>query len=437
MYTRTIKAAILALIGAAGTARAQMTGDSTHAMPGTLGISMHRMGSGTTWIPDAVTLPSRSTMRGPWMLMAHGFATAHFDAQGGPRGDQQFGSLNWAMLMADRPLGGGRLQLRFMPSVDAAIVGKCGYPMLLQSGESCNGGHIVDRQHPHDFFMELGALYERALTPRLAMLLYAAPAGEPALGPVAFMHRPSSLDDPNAPLGHHWQDATHIAFGVVTVGVFTRQLRLEASAFNGREPDEHRWDLEPIRFDSYAARITLNPGEHWSLSTGYGYIHSPERLHPGESIHRMTASAMHGRRLGDAGQWATTLVLGGNHTNENGWSGSVLLESEAVLDDRNAVFARAERVDKTLGELDVAGAPMEPVDVRALSLGYVREVWRMSPLGLGLGARGTVNFVPDVLRSSYGSRTPLGAMIFLRVRPSLRTRGMEMAPSHHHDHMPQ
>jgi len=148
-----IRAVTLSVI-CAGVLSAQMTGDA-HSMQGTLGISMERMGSGTTWIPDAVSLPSRSAMRGPWMLMAHGFATAQYDAQGGPRGDDQWGSLNWAMLMADRPVAGGRLQFRFMASVDAAIVGKCGYPLLLQSGESCNGAEIVDRQHPHDFFMEL------------------------------------------------------------------------------------------------------------------------------------------------------------------------------------------------------------------------------------------------------------------------------------------
>jgi hypothetical protein len=400
-------------------------------MPGTLGIPMDRMGSGTTWLPDVVSLPSRTTMRGAWMLMAHGFATAQYDAQGGPRGDDQFGSLNWAMFMADRAFAGGRLQFRFMPSIDAAIVGKCGYPMLLQSGESCNGAHLVDRQHPHDFFMELGALFERALSPRLAMLLYAAPAGEPALGPVAFMHRPSSMDDPNAPLGHHWQDATHIAFGVVTAGLFSRRARMEFSAFNGREPDENRWDLEPVRFDSYSGRLTLNPGERWSLTSGYGYIHAPERLAPDESIHRFTASVMHGQALRAAGQWTTTAIVGANHEPAHGWSRSALLESEAVLDDRNTVFGRAEVVARTLGELNVAGTPDQHVDVGAMSLGYVRELWRASPVSFGFGARGTVNFVPTALEATYGSRTPLGMMIFLRVRPD-RVRAPAMDMEHHH-----
>src|SRR5688572_26940318 len=210
-------AGVALVTGAASPAQGQHAGhDSTkRAMPardtmpmsmeGALGISMERMGSGTTWIPDAVILPSRHYMLGKWMLMLHGFAFVQYDEQGGPRGASQFGSLNWAMIMADREIAGGRLQLRFMPSLDPTTVGKCGYPLLLQSGEMCNGRPIVNRQHPHDFFMELGALYERPIASNLALLLYAAPAGEPALGPVAFMHRPSAMDEPQAPLGHHWQ----------------------------------------------------------------------------------------------------------------------------------------------------------------------------------------------------------------------------------------
>src|SRR6185503_12742072 len=145
---------------------------------------------------------------------------------------------------------------------------------------------------------ELGALFERALTSRVAMLLYVAPAGEPALGPVAFMHRPSAMDNPFAPLGHHWQDATHIAFGVVTAGLFGRSWKLEGSAFNGREPNDERWDFDQIKLDSYSGRLTVNPGPAWSLSAGYGYLASPESLNPDESIHRFTASALHGKKLG-------------------------------------------------------------------------------------------------------------------------------------------
>jgi hypothetical protein len=242
--TRRIAVAVSAMvfIGAFSSSAAQMP--TMHGMQGMtdspLGIPMDRMGSGTTWIPDAVALPSKHFRLGTWDMMLHGFVFAQYDKQSGDRGDVQFGSLNWGMLMASRPFAGGRIQARTMLSFDPATVTEKGYPLLLQSGETFGGEPLHDRQHPHDFLMELGVLYERTIGRGAAMSLYAAPSGEPALGPVAFMHRPSAMDNPTAPLGHHWQDATHISFGVLTAGVFTRTVKLEASAFNGREPDEER-----------------------------------------------------------------------------------------------------------------------------------------------------------------------------------------------------
>jgi hypothetical protein len=36
------------------------------------------------------------------------------------------------------------------------------------------------------------------------------------------MHRPSQ-HDPDAPIGHHWQDSTHITFGVATLGAVAQR----------------------------------------------------------------------------------------------------------------------------------------------------------------------------------------------------------------------
>jgi hypothetical protein len=388
------------------------------SMDGPLGISMERSGSGTTWIPDAVTLPSRHFTAGKWMVMLHGFVFGQYDYQDGPRGDEQWGSLNWAMLMADREVAGGQLTLRFMPSLDPWTVGRCGYPLLTQSGETCNGEPLVDRQHPHDFFMELAAVYERAVSPNLALMVYAAPAGEPALGPVAFMHRPSAMDEPQAPLGHHWQDATHISFGVVTTGLYTRKWRLEASAFNGHEPDERRWNFDPIRLNSYSGRFTLNPTASWSFSLGYGRLDNPEREDPAEDVRRLVASAMHGRALGQGGQWATTLIYGRNEGDAHDASQSVLLESEAVLNGRHTVFGRAEYVQKTGHDLQVAGIDEDArLNVSAFSLGYILELTRGRGVTIGVGARGSINVVPRTIEAAYGSRTPVGGMVFLRLRP--------------------
>src|SRR5918999_989860 len=316
---------------------AMLTMHSSHELCGPLGISMDRMGSGTTWIPDEVTLPSRHLTLGDWRLMLHGFLFGQYNRQSGPRGSEQFGSLNWAMLMADHALVGGRIQLRTMLSLDPATVGRCGYPLLLQSGETCHGAPLVDRQHPHEFWMEVGALYERELSSRIGLSLYAAPAGEPALSPVAFMHRPSAMDDPTAPLGHHWIDATHISFGVLTAGVFTRRLKLEGSLFNGREPDEHRWNFDPIRLDSYSGRVTFNPSASWSFTAGYGVLKQPEPGHAGD-VRRFTVSALYGQGLGAAGQWSASVVSGKTPPAGEAASGACLGGAEAIPDRRNTVF---------------------------------------------------------------------------------------------------
>ena len=386
-----------------------------------LGVSMERMGSGTTWIPDAVSLPARHVMAGSWLLMLHGFGFLQYDKQGGPRGDEQFGSLNWAMLMASRDVWGGRFQARTMLSLDPATVSTRGYPLLLQSGESYRGQPLYDRQHPHDFWMELAVMYERALSRSIGVSLYAAPSGEPALGPVAFMHRPSAMDNLAAPLSHHWQDATHISFGVLTAGLFGTHWKLEGSAFNGREPDEKRWGFDPIRLDSYSGRFTVNPDSAWSVSAGYGFLKSPEALRPAESMHRMTASVLHGRKLGIDGQLATALVWGANrHSGRT--THAALAEAEAIVDRRNTLFGRVELVQKTAEELVLPTgpggfAPESTFTIKALSLGYIREIGRTRWATVGIGFQGTLNAVPAALESFYGSRTPVGGMLLVRIRP--------------------
>lgn len=415
----TIGAALVA----ANAAIAQQTPDhSMHGMPmkmfEPLGVSMNRMGSGTTWIPDAAPLPSRQFMKGDWDFMLHGFVFAQEDVQGGPRGASQFGSLNWGMFMASRELAGGRFQARTMLSLDPATVTNRGYPLLLQTGETFNGQPLHDRQHPHDFLMELGILYERPVNKTVGVSLYAAPSGEPALGPVAFMHRPSSMDVPTAPLGHHWQDATHITYGVLTAGLFTHRWKLEGSVFNGREPDEQRWDIDPIRLDSYSGRATFNPNANWSFAAGYGYLKNSEPGVADEPTHRATASVLNGKKIGADGQWASAVVWGANSHHGEHLTNSVLLESEMVVDRRNTVFARAEWVQKSAEDLVLTGFPPDQIfSVGALSVGYIADFKRWTGATLGIGGMATVNAVPRSLAPTYGSRTPVGGLLFLRLRP--------------------
>jgi len=416
----------------ADSARKSMPGmEADDMMIGPAGVNMERMGSGTTWTPDAVSIPSRRRMLGSWMLMGHGFVFVQYDKQSGERGDDQFGSLNWGMLMATHDLAGGHFQARTMFSLDPATVSNRGYPLLLQTGETYRGEPLFDRQHPHDFLMEVAALYQHEIAKGLAWSVYVAPSGEPALGPVAFMHRPSAMDNPTAPLGHHWQDATHVSFGVVTGGIYSPRWQLESSWFNSRDPDEDRWDVDPIKLDSYSGRFTLNPDAHWSIAGGYGFLKSHDALAPEESMHRRTASVLHGTRLGVDGQWASTIVWGSNkHNTETHWTNAFLLESEAILDRHNTLFGRAEVVKKGADDLVVDGPtvtkngtvlpgfpPLQKFNVGAVELGYVREVARAHWATIGLGGAGTVNFIPASLEAYYGSRHPVGTFIFLRVRP--------------------
>src|SRR2546426_828080 len=228
-----------------------------------------------------------------------------------------------------------------MLSTDPWGVGSAGSPLLLQTGESNRRVPLHDHRHPHDLFMELAALYEAAVGGNLGLSVYLAPVGEPAVGPVAFPHRPSAADDPLAPISHHWQDGTHITFGVVTAGGFTRAVKLEGSWFNGREPDEHRtgFDYSGRRLDSYSARLTVNPDPRWSVSAWYGYLKSPEELHPDESLHRYGAAALTTQPFGRRGQWATALIWGANDpVGLRRPSNSVALASPLQLDETNSLF---------------------------------------------------------------------------------------------------
>jgi hypothetical protein len=410
---------IVALLVCASSAAAQMPMHMDMGEERPLGIPDSRAGSGTSWLPDAAPMHAVHYSAGAWTLMLHGAAFLQYDDQGGPRGADQVALLDWGMVGASRSLGAGRLGLRAMLSTEPWSVGARGYPLLLQSGEAYRGAPLHDRQHPHDLFVELSAVYERPVATNLALSLYLAPVGEPALGPVAYPHRPSAAGDPFAPLGHHWQDATHLTFGVATAGVFTRTVKLEASWFNGREPDENRTgvDYAGRRLDSYSGRVTVNPDAHWSLAASYGYLDSPEVLHPTEALHRFGVAALHSRAVGSHGQWSTALIYGANATVGTGQTlGSVMLETNLELDERNAVFGRLEYVRKRAEDLAVPAVPPDVAyDVGAIAAGYSRVLARPGATRVALGVRGAVSLVPAGLETLYGSRTPVGAAVYARL----------------------
>ncbi|HEV8269127.1 MAG TPA: hypothetical protein VGR00_12870 [Thermoanaerobaculia bacterium] len=404
--------------------------DHSTSPPTVLQLASARQASGTSWQPETTPMNGIHLMASGWMVMLHGNLFLGYDDQGGARGDEGFAGIGWAMAMARHDLGKGELVLHAMLSPEPFLQKRSGYPLLLQTGESVDGRPIHDRQHPHDLFMEVSALVRQPLGDSLVAELYLAPSGEPALGPTAFPHRTSAESDPLAPLSHHWQDSTHISFGVVTAGLVTRRLKLEGSIFNGREPDEVRTNFDLRRLDSASGRISWNPTPELSLQASYGYLASPEELEPETSVHRFTASASF-TRLQGKGHTALTAVFGRNAPSEGPSTSAYLLEADVDLDGTNTVFGRAELVQKTGAELVLGAGRAERVyDVASFSAGYLREL-PLGRLALGVGGRGSIAFVSEDLSSFYGSRAPLGGMLFIRLRPA----GMpSMGGGGPHDH---
>jgi hypothetical protein len=353
-------------------------------------------------------------MHGSWMTMLHGYADAIYSEQGGPRGDSQAFSTSMLMLMGRRELEGGALGVRLMLSAEP-LMGASGYPLLFQTGETADGRvPLIDRQHPHNLLMEAAATYSRDFADGSSAFVYAGPAGEPALGPTTFMHRLSGMDNPEAPLTHHWLDSTHVAFGVVTAGYVWRQFKLDASAFNGREPDQHRYEVELRPLDSYAARLTWNPSRDWSMQLSTGRLASPEQLEPGVAVHRTTASVTYNAPA-PGEWWQTTLAWGHNSPSQGAASSGWLLESALKLSASQTLFGRAERVAKD--ELFLPGTALfgESFTIEKLSLGYIFDFTHVSALTLGVGGLASTYSYPAALNPAYGSR-PTSYMLFVRAR---------------------
>jgi hypothetical protein len=386
---------------------------------GPLGIPMSREASGTAWQPDATPHGGLHASAGNWTFMFHSRLYAGYDVQDSPRGGREVVALGWLMGMATHQTADGRFTARLMLSPEAlTATGKNGgYPLLLQSGEAANGVPLHDVQHPHDFWMEIALSHLQKLGPELALQLYGALSGEPALGPVAFPHRYSAMADPMAVLGHHWQDSTHVSFGVATVGLVTRFAKLEMSAFNGREPDEHRYNLELRTLDSFAVRLSANPLPSVSAQVSYGYLASPDGLHPEISLERVTASVSVLRDFGNDRRWATTFVVGRNVEGGHHSTHAFLLESQFELDAHNVFFARGEIVQKAGHDLGLDDAALEdvPFPVGGVVLGYVRNFGHFGEVTPGVGVRFAINAVPDELLPYYGSGSPVGGMLFFRL----------------------
>lgn len=372
-----------------------------------------QFGSGTAWQPASSPESMWMKSAAGWTFMAHTNVFLTFNHQGGTAGTNKLESENWLMLMEQHKLGRATFQLRQMLSAEPFTFPKPGAPELFQTGETYHGTAIVDYQHPHDFFGEISALLTVPLSDKIDWTLYGGPAAEPALGPVAFVHRISAVDNPMAPLGHHVQDSTHISYGVITTGLRLGRFCTDGSVFNGREPDEYRYNFDLGPLDSWSVRFSAAPARNWTAQYSYGHLTHPEALESGDIL-RQTASVTYNRPLAH-GNWATTLVYGRNRKQvDNHVQSSYLLESDFHFADRYAAFTRMELVDKD--ELKLPGT----YRIGAFTFGGQRDLAQGSYGNIAVGAALTFYSKPAALDPLYGNN-PVSLQVFLHFTPPKMT----------------
>jgi hypothetical protein len=435
--------------------------------------------SGTSIEPATTPVPMWMTQRHGWQLMLHAniFAANTQQQANSERGRDAFFSTNWIMPMAQRKLGPGTLTLRTMFSLEPATVSSRNYPEIFQQGETAFGAPIVDGQHPHDFLMELAALYDLPVAHHTLLSVYVAPVGDPAIGPSAYPHRQSASEDPIAALGHHQEDSTHIAFNVVTGGVTYRFARIELSGFHGAEPDEHRWAVQSSpnghAIDSVATRITVSPVRNWTAQYSIAHIHAPESLYPSEDQQRQTASiqfhntfnpgyfSKHRKHAAAAAltndmadmpgmdssntakpsapaqhnlaamrmvpepilDFSSTFLWGRTRSLlDNSKENSYLAEALLRFASTNYIWTRIEDAGRSNELTLIPGAPLptnfleEPIGhVAAFTFGYDHDIAFGKHILAAPGAQFTLYRTPAALSAIYGS-TPTAEVFFVRFR---------------------
>lgn len=390
-----------------------------------LNLPMNRNGSGTGWLPDNSPMYGKMIHTKRWVYMLHGNVFGRYNKQdifnSSKRGNQKFDAPNWLMAMGQTKIGRkGLFHFSTMFSLDAIIAGGEGYPLLFQSGETWLGKPLVDRQHPHDLFSELSVSYSYELNPKVDAYIYLGYPGEPALGSVAFMHRPSALTNPDAPISHHWNDGTHITFGVATLGLRYDKFKLEASSFTGREPDEERFGFDRPRFDSWSGRLSFNPNRNWTFQVSQGFVHSPEVTHPGDDVNRTTASAVYSYSFSKKQLFNATILWGLNKTPGHDAENAFLLEASYALTRLN-MYTRYEWVQKSVEELNLDKTiyGMHTVfPVNALTLGVSYDILNIGIFRVAGGVQGSLYMADAKLDNLYGNN-PMAGQIYIRLYPGL------------------
>jgi hypothetical protein len=404
----------------------QMPGMKAMGMNGmgtnTAGMFLMQLASGTSMNPAASPMPMFMKPIGSWntMFMAQGFINE--TQQSGPRGGDKLFSTNTFMGSVEHQMGAnGAFQMQLMLSLEPATISDRRYPLLFQTGESAYGKPIVDAQHPHDFIMALDFQYAYALSENTTLELYYAPVGDPAIGPVAFPHRSSAAELPQAPLSHHWQDSTHIANDVATVGLAYKKFKLEASGFYGSEPDEYRWDTDSGPMNSWSTRLWYFPTKRWAAQVSVGHLTHPEALEPGDQT-RTTASVAYSKPM-NGSSWSSSVIWGRDHSTETKRNtNSYLVESVLPIRRKNFITGRAELVDKDelfRGQPEIE-ARLDSIygstfRIGEYTIGYTRDIDLFSRVETGVGANIEAYSLPSAIKPYYGDH-PLGGNIFVRFR---------------------
>lgn len=379
-------------------------------------------GSGTSWLPEETPMHMYMLPSEKWQLMIHGniflrYTSQNFTHHEMKGSNAQFDAPNMVMFMGSRKIKmNGLFSFSTMFSLDPITVTENGYPLLFQTGEVYQGTPLVDIQHPHDLVAGLSVAYAQKLNTHSDLYLYLGYPGEPALGPSNFMHRFSAFNNPDAPLSHHWQDATHITFGVATLGYRYDKFKIETSIFTGREPDDNRYDFDKPKFDSYSYRISFNPNSNWAMQFSQGYLHSPEILNPDENVFRTTGSAMYVNRIADNKIIAATLIYGSNAIKELPLQNSILLETNYQI-SKLSPYLRFEWVQKLASELNVLGSGTQIASVQSLAAGINYVLVTFASTELSLGGQLSAGFINERLEEYYGN-LPLSGQIYLKLNPA-------------------
>lgn len=377
---------------------------SDELVRGPLQLSRARLGSGTSWLPASSPMYGLLFGDDDWGFMLRGNIFAGYQAFSSERGAHGFMTTNTLLATGWHGIGRHELMARLALSWEALTMGNS-YPLIGQTDDAVPARLPPDRQPAQELFIEASLTYTVALNGDSALQVYAAASGEPALGPPAFNYRVSAFSDPLPPITQGRIESAP-AFGVLTAGWFGHSTKIEGSWFNAAKSPARVYDFELRVPASFALRLSVNPGRAWSSQLSYGYLNVLDRADGGPRVQRLTGSLSHNLRLGLEANWATTFALGFRRPAGGPTRPGLLLESSWNVQEHHTVYGRFE--------YERAAAAR----VGMLALGYVYYFRPLASLAPGIGARASLSPLAAALEPDYGTRVPVGGMIYVQLRPA-------------------